>query len=405
MFFQRTFLYMAEKKKNMVLPQITMDKLSMLSNMTAEAFVELLNDVYSAKYPKHTDKITSKQIFFFVHHSEEMYREFSIKKKSGKLRTISAPQPRLKLIQELISEILVELYKPVDGACGFIRDANITDGAKKHTNQHFVLNIDLKDFFDSFEWYQVRNSLVREFNINEKIANLIASLCCYKHEVERLIDGEYKRVERNVLPQGAPSSPVLTNILCSTLDRRLSGLAKKYGANYSRYADDITFSHSKNIFKEGSAFRKQLAEIIEATPHLHTNNEKTRLQGRRYRQEVTGIIVNEQTNVPKRYINQIRKWLYLWEHYGYQRADEYFTPFYLKDKGHIHKNCPGLDRVLEGKLNYLKMVKGAESPTYLKLRQRYLNLTGRKPNNMLDNSTNVDYISVYDILQMLVDTM
>ena len=375
------------------------------SIQTLDDFVVRLNKAYDKRYPYHGEAITVKQLSFFANHANAMYHTFFIKKKSGGQRRISAPGPKLKLFQELIAEILIAQYEPEDGVCGFIRNKSIVDGARIHTHQHFVLNVDLKDFFDSFEWGQVRNTLMREMKMTRDVATLIASICCFKHDVERLVDGNYVIKNRNVLPQGAPSSPILTNILCMTLDRRLTGLAKKYGAAYSRYADDISFSHSKNIFKNDSSFRKQLIEIVESTPNLHINESKTRLQGRRYRQEVTGIVVNEQVNVPRRYISQIRKWLYLWERYGYQRANNYFTEFYLKDKGHIRKSCPGLNRVLDGKLNYLRMIKGCEHPMVVKLYQRYYAVTGEEKKKLIEDKTQVENIPIYDILQMIVDEM
>lgn len=376
--------------------------------------VELLNKIFVLKYPKLSDKkcVTLKQLKFFAAQSKTLYHSFYIKKKSGKLREISAPVHGLKLIQELINEILVAVYAPNDNACGFVRGKSITDGANKHVNQHFVLNLDLKDFFDSFEWYQVRNlfrktpfAFPESENKSDNLPLLLAYLCCYPKEVERYVDGEYRKETRYVLPQGAPCSPMLTNMLCRTLDARLAGLAKKYGAQYSRYADDISFSHSRNIFKNDSSFRAQVKQIIEATPHLRINDDKTRLQGRRYRQEVTGIIVNDKVNVPQRYINQIRKWLYFWEHYGYQKANALFTEFYMLDKGHVKHICPGLENVLAGKLNYLKMIKGAENPTFVKLHQRYMFVSGQSKQEMVLTQNKSDNVSIYDILQMLVDAI
>lgn len=377
---------------------------------SVDDFCGLLNRILSIKYPDYEKQISPKQLHFFAHNPNEVYTTFYIKKKSGKLREITAPAKQLKLVQELINEILIACYPSNNSACGFVRGKSIVDGAKQHVNQHYVFNIDLKDFFDSFEWYQVRNLFTRQlFNFvaddqKEDLAGVIAHLCCAPKMVERIIKGEPQSVSRFVTPQGAPTSPMLTNLFCVHLDKRLGGLAKKYGAVYTRYADDISFSHSHNIFKEDSNFRKQIKEIIEATPHLRINEAKTRLQGRRYRQEVTGIIVNEQVNVPRRYINQIRKWLYLWETYGYAKADSYFTEFYIKDKGHVLDHLPGLERVLDGKLNYIKMIKGADNATYLKLYQRFRALARKDIQDIIDKNTNTD-LPIYNILQSIVDAM
>jgi retron-type reverse transcriptase len=387
--------------------------LAEIDNIKSSAdFCSLLNRILSIKYLEIDSKITLQQLYFFAHNAKDLYTTFTIKKKSGKDRVISAPPRKLKLIQELINEILVAVYTPNTSSCGFIRGKSIKEGAAQHVNQHYVLNIDLKDFFDSFEWSQVRNLFSHapfNFPSNDKkdnVPSLIAYLCCVPKEVERLVDGQYKKVVRVVLPQGAPTSPMLTNMLCEKMDNRLSGLAVKYGATYTRYADDISFSHSHNIFKDLSSFRTQVRGIIEETPGLHINDAKTRLQGRRYRQEVTGLIVNDKVNVTKRYVNDIRKWLYYWEHYGYQIASTYFTEAYLKDRGHVHPKCPGLERVLGGKLNYLRMIRGAEDKTYCQLSKRYYALTHKNTLVVLDSDKEKSKdISVYELLQTLVDTI
>ena len=141
------------------------------------------------------------------------------------------------------------------------------------------------------------------------IANIIASLCCTEMEVERKNEkGEWEKVKRNVLPQGAPTSPVITNIVCQKLDYLLSGVAKRFGLKYSRYADDITFSSMHNVYQPESEFLKELHRII-AEQNFHIKESKTRLQKNGYRKEVTGLLVNEKANVQQRYIKQLRMML------------------------------------------------------------------------------------------------
>jgi RNA-directed DNA polymerase len=177
-----------------------------------------------------------------------------------------------------------------------------------------------------------------------------------------------------VLPQGSPSSPTLTNILCKNLDRRLNGLAKRFGATYTRYADDITFSSPHSIFND-EGFNKELYRIIEEDQKLVINPKKTRLQKSGYRQEVTGLIVNDKVNVRRRYVKQIRMWLYYWEKYGYEKAEAIFKRDYIADKGHVKNIKTSLVNVLIGKLEFLKMVKGVEDETYLGLRGKLQKLT------------------------------
>jgi hypothetical protein len=250
-----------------------------------------------------------------------------------------------------------------------------------------VYNIDLKDFFHSFDRKRVKTVFSQEpFNLKdgkEPIAFLLASLCTHP----LLIDDKTKIV----LPQGSPTSPTLTNIICIRLDRRLNGLAKKMKIKYSRYADDITFSSDNNVFKDAE-FQTELKRIIEEDQNLVMNPKKTRLQNTLHRQEVTGLTVNEKVNVQKRYVKQIRMWIYYWENYGYKRAQQLFSNDYFKDKGHIMNGKPNLVNVLSGKLDFLKMVKGEQDSTYASLKKRCDQLNGNKIKekvNSLDNILNL----------------
>ena len=209
------------------------------------------------------------------------------------------------------------------------------------------------------------------------IANIISSLCCTEMEVERKNEtGQWEKVKRNVLPQGAPTSPVITNIVCQRLDYLLSGVAKRFGLKYSRYADDITFSSMHNVYQPESEFLKELHRII-AEQNFHIKESKTRLQKDGYRKEVTGLLVNEKVNVQQRYIKQLRMWLYYWERYGYERASGFFLQQYIADKGHVKNGKPDMANVISGKLDYLKMVKEADNELYQKLKTRFENLTGK----------------------------
>lgn len=313
--------------------------------------------------------------------NKKRYFKFSIRKRSGSERIIHSPAKGLKEIQKCLNLIFQTIYEVNTAANGFVPGKSIVDNASLHIDSLYVYNIDLKDFFPSIDqariWGRLRYS---PFNLNEKtrrleLANIISSLCCHEMEVERLNDkGEWFKTKKNVLPQGAPTSPILTNIICERLDKRLGGVAKRFGLKYSRYADDITFSSMHNSYQADGEFILELKRII-TDQNFHIKESKTRLQKEGYRQEVTGVLVNEKVNVQKRYIKQLRMWLYYWENYGYDKASSFFVPKYISDKGHIKKGTPNLESVLFGKLNYLKMVKGDKNPLYVKLKERFDKLT------------------------------
>lgn len=357
-----------------------------------EDLVKLLSDAKNMLNGEKCKPVRLNSLTYYANPTicKKRYQTFTIKKKSGDDRTIHAPVKGLKSILCSLNFVLQCIYVPHEAATGFVVGKSIVDNAKKHVGQNYVLNLDLKDFFHSFDRNRVKMGFIYEpFNLNgdkEPLAFLLASLCTHPFE----IDGE----EKTVLPQGSPTSPTLTNILCKKLDRRLTGLANRFGATYTRYADDITFSSSHNIYTD-EAFNKELKRLIEDDQKLVINPKKTRLQKAGYRQEATGLIVNDKVNVRRRYVKQIRMWLYYWEKYGYEKAEQIFKRDYVADKGHVKNINAHLANVLDGKLEFLKMVKGTEDGTYKGLKERFDKLTGmkdKKDNEKIDLESVVNAI-------------
>jgi hypothetical protein len=200
------------------------------------------------------------------------------------------------------------------------------------------------------------------YHFPEKICRIIAEMSCVTYSNE---DG----TTYNGLPQGAPTSPILSNMVCEQMDRRLTGLAKRFGLHFSRYADDMTFSSMHHVYHEDGEFLQELKRIV-TEQGFHFNEKKTRLQKLGQRQEVTGLTVGEKANVSRKYIQGIRSVLHVWEKYGYADAYAWFYRHYKADKGYGKKGEPVLELVLEGKINYLKMVKGETDSTYKSLRKR-----------------------------------
>ena len=296
------------------------------------------------------------------------YRHFSIPKKSGGKRNIAAPTKGLGNILYYVNILLKAIYQPSDYAMGFVEGRSVVDNAMRHIGQNYVFNTDLENFFPSIEQPRVWKRLqLNPFNFKQPIANILAGLCCIK---EKNDDGTVKYI----LPQGAPTSPLITNAICDTLDRRLSGLARRFNLHYSRYADDITFSSMHNVYKEDGVFRTELKRIIE-DQNFKMNEAKTRLQKIGERQEVTGLTVSNKVNASTAYVAEVRNLLHIWEKYGYNEAYKRFYPKYKESKGHVKKGEPLLENVLYGKLQYLKMVKGYKDPVYAALQARYDKLT------------------------------
>jgi RNA-directed DNA polymerase len=351
-----------------------------------EDFLSLLNYCKKVLIGEKAIPFEMKQLNYYIvrQNQKRKYKTFTVKKKSGGQRAIHAPVKGLKLLQACLNIILRSVFEPHSAAYGFVPGKSIVDNARLHVGANYVYNIDLKDFFPSVRQSRVWATLQHPpFNLKgdrQQLANIIAALCCTELELEANTTTGADKVVANVLPQGAPTSPLLTNVVCQRLDYLLSGVAKRFGLKYSRYADDITFSSMHNVFnqktKRGKLFIDELHRIINEQG-FEIKGTKTRLQRNQYKQEVTGLIVNQKVNVNKRYVSRTRWWLFLWQKFGYDAACARFIEEYRTDKGHVKKQLPEMSNVISGKLEYLKMVKGSEDRVYIKLHSAFFNLLNR----------------------------
>ncbi|WP_288172559.1 reverse transcriptase domain-containing protein, partial [Prevotella sp. CAG:255] len=273
---------------------------------------------------------------------------------------------------------------------------SVVTNADVHKGQNYILNIDLKDFFPSIEQPRIWKRLqLKPFSFTVPVANVLAGLCSMK-EMRTMDDGSKKVFY--ILPQGAPTSPIITNMICDTLDRRLAGLAKRFGLHYTRYADDITFSSMHNVYQKNGEFRKELLRIIQGQGFT-INEKKTRLQKVGGRQEVTGIIVSNKLNVTHDYVRNIRNILYIWDRYGYGVAYAKFFPKYKEDKGHVKKGEPDLVNVIDGKLMYMKMVKGDEDSTYRRLYDKFKTLVDDMRDPVKTTVHSITYVETTPLIE------
>jgi len=310
-----------------------------------------------AENPKHKAKPVSARLlnYYAFHKAATRYRTFAIpKKKPGQTREIKAPDHGLLRLQRLLLTCLTAAFTTCDDAAhGFVPGRSVLTNARPHAGRRFVLNLDLRDFFPSTSVQRVVTVLqLPPFELKKPVAHLIGQLCC----------------DAGSLPQGAPTSPLLTNAVCQRLDRRLRHLATRHRCTYTRYADDLTFSSNRPAFRE--PFHAELDAILQAEGYQQ-NETKQRLQLPRQRQEVTGLVVNERPNVPREYVRQIRAMLHNWETKGYEAANATLRQHYPQSKaGERHRGkVPKLEKVLAGKIAYLGMVRGKENAVFLKLRQ------------------------------------
>ena len=238
------------------------------------------------------------------------YQRFSIAKKTGGLRLISAPMPRLKRAQYWILDNVLAKAAIHDAAHGFVPGRSIVTNAALHVGRDVVVNLDLKDFFPTLTFRRVKGKF-RGLGYSEPVATVLALLCTEPDVDEVEIDGErlFAAKGPRLLPQGAPTSPMLTNLVCVRLDKRLSGLAKSMGFSYTRYADDMTFSASGEAAGKTGALLKFVGEIV-ASEGFTVHPDKTRVMRRGSRQEVTGLTVNERVAVPRDMLRRFRALLH-----------------------------------------------------------------------------------------------
>lgn len=227
---------------------------------------------------------------------DNFYIEKLIPKKSGAFRKIMIPQDQLKSVQKEILKMFSKVYIKnnieTTFSHGFEKKKSIISNAKIHKNKYLVLNLDLEDFFSSFHFGRIKGYLEKSknFELSHEEAVVIANLICYQ----------------GVLPQGAPTSPIMTNMICHFLDLKLYNIAKKHKCSYTRYADDLTFSSNKKISEDEI---KQLLNDIEKQINksgFKINDKKTRLQFKNNSQKVTGLIVNKKVNVSRTYYKTTR---------------------------------------------------------------------------------------------------
>lgn len=238
------------------------------------------------------------------------YQRFAIPKKAGGERLISAPMPRLKRAQYWVLDNLLAKAPVHAAAHGFVPGRSILTNAREHVGRDVVVNLDLKDFFPTLGFRRVKGKF-RGLGYAEPVATVLALVCTEPDVDELELDGERLFAARGPrrLPQGAPTSPALTNLVCARLDQRLAGLARSLGYTYTRYADDMTFSASGEAAGKVGALLKYVGEIVTAEGFV-VHPDKTRVMRRGGHQEVTGLTVNERVAVPRETLRRFRALLH-----------------------------------------------------------------------------------------------
>ena len=257
--------------------------------------------------------IDEKDLAWLTYHrgasTVDHYSRFLIPKRRGGQRVISSPKTRLRVAQRWVLHTILEPLPAHDAAMAFRPGRSVADNAARHTGRAVVVRIDLKDFFPSVTLPRVRR-LFRSFGYNGGVATVLALLSTEAPRAAVTLDGSrrFVAVGERALPQGACTSPAITNLLCRAMDARLMGAAQSMGFTYTRYADDLVFSHEKSAAPAGMLLA--LVNKIIADVGFTVNDEKTTIMRPQHRQIVTGIVVNETPHVSREDIRRFRAFLH-----------------------------------------------------------------------------------------------
>ena len=301
---------------------------------------------------------------------DSLYVHISIPKRSGDYRNIYSPCQKLKHLQQIILKELEKQYIPKKCTYGFIKGKDYIQNAKYHLNKKIILNIDLQDYFTQIHFGRVQGILMaKPYCLGREAAMVIAQICCYK----------------GFLPQGAPTSPILANMVTSCLDTKLIKLAKKYKFSYSRYADDITFSSFRSSFpRELITFQnneliigEELNSILNSSKFI-INPAKVHISRKSNRQEVTGVIINKKPNIRRVNLNELRIVFYKINVEGiYQTAKNYIIINKYKYTKHINNIdneeyiCNIFEAILRGKINHIRNVCGKYNAYYIMYAKKF----------------------------------
>ena len=280
---------------------VQIDKNTFLSIKTNDELAEYLG-------------IPTSQLTFFAYSNKSFYRSFAIPKRSSNAsRRIYAPVKKLKYIQRILAETLSLIYEIPDCVHGFTKTKSTATNAAQHVRKRTVIKIDIADFFPSISSGRIHGLFQSEpFNFPSEVANTLTNLTCH----------------RGSLPQGAPTSPILSNMICFRMDRAIMKYARQNKLKYTRYADDLTFSSTtKRAIALIATFSSDglvtinpdVVRIIESNGFA-INDAKTGAYGKGTRQVVTGVVVNRKCNFKRDDYRFLRNLLHYWRSNGPEAA-------------------------------------------------------------------------------------
>jgi retron-type reverse transcriptase len=294
--------------------------------------------------------ITIPQLRWLAFHAETAtrthYVTFSVPKKSGGTRQLAAPHRKLRAAQEWILANILSKVRVHDAAHGFVPGRSTLTNAVPHVGKSAVLNADLENFFPTITFSRIKGAF-RWLGYSPAVATILALLCTEAPRQKIVYDRTtyFVAMGKRSLPQGACTSPALSNLVSRRLDKRLAGLAAKLGWSYTRYADDVTLSGNGEAAKQVGYVMARLRHIAQEEGFA-VNEKKTRVQRQSTRQSVTGVVVNERPGAPRPLVRRIRAILHRARREGL--------------KAQNRRNIPHFESWLAGIIAYISMLNAEQ---------------------------------------------
>jgi RNA-directed DNA polymerase len=286
------------------------------------------------------------------------YTRFEIARRGEGLppRVIQAPIKPIKDVQRRLADILLRVYEPRAHVHGFVMGRSPLTNAQQHERQRWLMKIDLANFFPSINFGRVRGMFMAyPFDYPPEVATILAQICCHDDQ----------------LPQGAPTSPVVSNFICRGMDKELAQIARVSRCRFTRYADDLCFSTSRAEFPPliatlGSG-ELRISDQVQTVISRHgfsINIEKTRFVRKSRRQRVTGLVVNRKANIPVDYVRSLRNILFIWKTYGESDAAAALTRHEALRNRPPAKGSVDFKELMRGRVQYVGSIKGWSNETY-----------------------------------------
>lgn len=294
--------------------------------------------------------IRRRTLFLLSKNAEQYYCDVAIKKRDGGERKLCVPDPALKMVQRAILKHILDKLPVSKYATAYHEGAKLLDNAIPHCAKKYVLKMDLKDFFGSITFMQVYSAAFNTHYFPKQIGTMLTQLCC----------------KDDVLPQGAPSSPMLSNLVMKNFDENFGAWCKEKGFDYTRYCDDITVSGDTSL---APAYRK--AKWMLTKMGFEINEKKTHFISNCHSQNVTGLTVNEFARVPSQYRRKLRQQLSYVFRYGLADSMKHCKAFELKEGEREDSAAYRYLNSLMGQVNYVLQIE-PDNEYFVKARDRLL---------------------------------